>query len=120
MPCPAWKQPGPREQKLSLNWPGVCNPVSVFYRDLKCPPSAASTTIITMLPATAHVAGVLQGPDGVFANGSKGALIIDCSTIDPVASRDLNNDAAKQGFRMIDAPVSFQAFVALVFRMQHC
>ncbi|CAM9396010.1 unnamed protein product [Ectocarpus fasciculatus] len=67
---------------------------------------SSSTTIITMLPATAHVAGVLQGPDGVFANGSKGALIIDCSTIDPVASRDLNNDAAKQGFRMIDAPVS--------------
>jgi hypothetical protein len=70
------------------------------------PPPAAASIIITMLPATAHVAGVLQGPEGVFANGTKGALIIDCSTIDPVASRQLSKEAQEHGFRMIDAPVS--------------
>lgn len=66
----------------------------------------ACSTIITMLPATAHVAGVLRGADGVFANGTKGSLVIDCSTIDPVASRELNQEAVANGFRMIDAPVS--------------
>ena len=69
-----------------------------------------------MLPATAHVAGVLQGPDGVFANGSKGSLIIDCSTIDPVASKQLNQEALENGYRMIDAPVSNSMFVLQVSR----
>jgi 3-hydroxyisobutyrate dehydrogenase len=64
------------------------------------------TTIITMLPATAHVTEVLRGPTGVFANAKKGTMIIDCSTIDPTASRQLNEEATKLGFRMIDAPAS--------------
>ena len=67
---------------------------------------SASSIVITMLPATAHVAGTLLGPTGVLANGTKGSLIIDCSTIDPVASRQLNKEANEAGFRMIDAPVS--------------
>lgn len=68
--------------------------------------AAKCSTIITMLPATQHVAGVLKGPDGVFANAKPNTLIIDCSTIDPVASKQLNADAAAAGHRMVDAPVS--------------
>ncbi len=64
------------------------------------------STIITMLPATAHVRGTLTGPDGVFANTGKGSLIIDSSTIDPLASRDLHKEAKSHGLHMIDAPVS--------------
>ena len=60
-----------------------------------------------MLPATAHVSGVLRGPDGIFAHAKKGTLIIDCSTIDPVASKKLNEEAEAHGLRMIDAPVRF-------------
>jgi 3-hydroxyisobutyrate dehydrogenase-like beta-hydroxyacid dehydrogenase len=33
---------------------------------------AASSVVITMLPATAHVAGVLRGADGVFELGTEG------------------------------------------------
>lgn len=65
-----------------------------------------SSTIITMLPATKHVSETLRGPNGVFANAPKGALIIDCSTIDPVATRALSADAKAAGHRLIDAPVS--------------
>lgn len=65
-----------------------------------------SSVIITMLPATAHVRGTLTGPNGVFENAKKGSLIIDSSTIDPLASRDLCNIAKEHGHEFIDAPVS--------------
>jgi 3-hydroxyisobutyrate dehydrogenase len=65
-----------------------------------------SSTIITMLPATQHVASVLRGPDGIFAKAKRGTLIIDCSTIDPVVSRELHAEAELHGHRMIDAPVN--------------
>jgi 3-hydroxyisobutyrate dehydrogenase-like beta-hydroxyacid dehydrogenase len=63
------------------------------------------STIITMLPATQHVASVLRGPSGIYANAKPGTLVIDCSTIDPVASRELSVEAEQAGHRMIDAPV---------------
>ncbi len=65
-----------------------------------------SDVIITMLPASKHVVGVMHGPDGIFANAKAGALIIDSSTIDPLTSRSLSEEAATKGLRMIDAPVS--------------
>src|SRR5258708_14299114 len=60
-------------------------------------------TVITMLPAGKHVLAVWNE---VVPSMAKGALIIDCSTIDvatPVASHAL---AAKQGIASVDAPVS--------------
>eukprot|EP00602_Paraphysomonas_sp_CaronLab_P004181 CAMPEP_0185024202 /NCGR_PEP_ID=MMETSP1103-20130426/7177_1 /TAXON_ID=36769 /ORGANISM="Paraphysomonas bandaiensis, Strain Caron Lab Isolate" /LENGTH=315 /DNA_ID=CAMNT_0027557113 /DNA_START=181 /DNA_END=1128 /DNA_ORIENTATION=+ len=68
--------------------------------------ATSCSTIITMLPATQHVAGVLRGGEGVFANAKPGSLVIDCSTIDPVVSRELHQEAINAGHRMVDAPVS--------------
>jgi 3-hydroxyisobutyrate dehydrogenase len=62
--------------------------------------------IITMLPASKHVQGVMNGPDGIIANAKAGALLIDSSTIDPLVSRSLHEAAAAAKLRMIDAPVS--------------
>ena len=68
--------------------------------------------IITMVPATAHVTGILKGngkQDGnsVFEAAKKGALLIDCSTIDPLASKSLAEEASNaHSLEMIDAPVS--------------
>jgi 3-hydroxyisobutyrate dehydrogenase len=77
---------------------------------IRCPSvqdlAAKCSTIITMLPATQHVSGVLKGPQGIFANAKPNTLIIDCSTIDPVASKELNAEAVAAGHRMVDAPVS--------------
>ncbi len=64
-----------------------------------------SDVIITMLPATQHVEGTLRGNNGVFANAKKGSIIIDCSTIDPIASKRLSEEAKSHGHHMIDAPV---------------
>ena len=49
--------------------------------------SQKSDVIITMLPNTSHVQGVCRSEDGVFANAKKGTVLIDCSTIDPIASK---------------------------------
>ena len=73
--------------------------------------SAAATAdgaevIITMLPAGAQVRSVYVGDDGVLDALEKGALVIDCSTIDVPAARDMIVEAEKRGLEMIDAPVS--------------
>jgi 3-hydroxyisobutyrate dehydrogenase len=42
----------------------------------------------------------------VFPNAPKSALLIDCSTIDVDSARAVGKQAAEQGFRFADAPVS--------------
>lgn len=64
------------------------------------------SVVFTMLPATQHVRKTLLGPDGVFENIQKGGLVVDSSTIDPLASKEFIETAAKNGIDMIDAPVS--------------
>ena len=47
-----------------------------------------ATRIITMVPDSADVEQVLEGPDGVFSTLQRGSILIDCSSIAPaVASR---------------------------------
>lgn len=62
--------------------------------------------VITMLPASHHVKQVLLGDNGILTNATPGTVIIDMSSISPVASVEIANEAAKQGVDMIDAPVS--------------
>src|SRR5437773_1023444 len=49
----------------------------------------ATTVVITMLPDTADVEKVLTGPDGVLSAVQRGALVIDMSSISPVATERL-------------------------------
>jgi 3-hydroxyisobutyrate dehydrogenase len=60
--------------------------------------------VITMLPAGAHVRAVFT--EAVFPSAAKGALLIDCSTIDVESARDVAAQARDRGFRFADAPVS--------------
>lgn len=64
------------------------------------------SVVVTMLPMTKHVQDTLLGANGVFENAPKGCLIIDSSTIDPIASQALHKAAAEKGHFMLDAPVS--------------
>src|ERR1700710_214493 len=59
--------------------------------------------VITMLPAGKHVVSVWTEILPVMA---KGALIIDCSTIDVESAKQAHAMAAKQGLASVDAPVS--------------
>jgi 3-hydroxyisobutyrate dehydrogenase len=60
--------------------------------------------VITMLPAGAHVRAVYG--EQILAHAPKGALLIDCSTIDVESARVVALQAAEAGFRFADAPVS--------------
>ncbi|WNS78926.1 2-hydroxy-3-oxopropionate reductase [Domibacillus sp. DTU_2020_1001157_1_SI_ALB_TIR_016] len=62
--------------------------------------------IITMLPASQHVKQVVLGEGGILETATEGTVIIDMSSISPVASVEIAEEAAKKGVDMIDAPVS--------------
>src|SRR5215469_9075367 len=59
--------------------------------------------VVTMLPAGKHVLSVWGE---VIPAMSKGALIIDCSTIDVESANEAHALAARQGVASVDAPVS--------------
>ena len=59
--------------------------------------------VVTMLPAGKHVLSVWNE---VVPAMAKGALIIDCSTIDVESAKQAHALAAKHGAASIDAPVS--------------
>jgi 2-hydroxy-3-oxopropionate reductase len=65
-----------------------------------------SDVVITMLPDTPDVEQVLGGRDGVFDGARPGMLLIDMSTVSPVAVRKLVRDAEARGCDFLDAPVS--------------
>lgn len=68
--------------------------------------ASRSEVIVTMLPDTPDVELVLFGPDGVFQTVAEGSLVIDMSTIDPIATRRFAERMAERGVGMLDAPVS--------------
>ena len=68
--------------------------------------AAAGDIVVTMLPAGPQVRAVYLGPDGIIAKAKKGALLIDCSTIDVETARLVAAEAVKAGLEMLDAPVS--------------
>ena len=66
---------------------------------------SAADVVITMLPNTPDVAGVVSGPGGLTETGRPGMLMIDMSTIDPAASRSFGAALAGRGMHFIDAAV---------------
>jgi len=67
---------------------------------------ADAEIVVTMLPAGPHVRQAYLAEDGILAKVGKGALLIDCSTIDVGTAREVSAAAEKAGFAMVDAPVS--------------
>jgi 4-hydroxybutyrate dehydrogenase/sulfolactaldehyde 3-reductase len=61
--------------------------------------------IVTMLPSSVEVEHVALGKDGIFANAAKGSVLLDMSTIDPLATDRLQAQALEHGLTMVDAPV---------------
>ena len=59
--------------------------------------------VITMLPAGKHVLSVWGD---VISSMAKGALIIDCSTIDVESAKQAHALAARHSVASVDAPVS--------------
>lgn len=62
--------------------------------------------IILMLPDTQDVEQVLFGEDGVVSGVEPGKLIIDMSSISPLATKEFAARVASRGCDYLDAPVS--------------
>jgi 2-hydroxy-3-oxopropionate reductase len=66
----------------------------------------ACDIVITMLPDSPEVREVVAGENGVLEGIREGSLLIDMSTISPVATRELAAEVKERGASMLDAPVS--------------
>ncbi len=66
---------------------------------------AADVTFV-MVSDTQDVEEVILGPGGVLSGARPGAIVVDMSTISPVATRSLAARLMDHGVEMLDAPVS--------------
>jgi 3-hydroxyisobutyrate dehydrogenase len=62
--------------------------------------------VITCLPSSVEVEAVLHGENGMMEFLRKGAVLIDCTSGDPPASRSIAAELGGRGVDFIDAPVS--------------
>jgi 3-hydroxyisobutyrate dehydrogenase len=68
--------------------------------------AARSGITITCVSDTPDVEEVVLGPRGIIHGARPGALIIDCSTISPAATRTIGERLNEKGVHFLDAPVS--------------
>ena len=87
----------PSAEALARATAAGCEPASSAVEAV-----AGAATVVTMLPAGVHVRRTYA--ESVIPNAEKGALVIDCSTIDVESARAVAADAAAAGLRPVDAP----------------
>lgn len=63
-------------------------------------------TVITMLPNSPHVKDAVCGEHGLLRYSKPGLVLIDMSSIAPLASQEISKRCAEVGVRMLEAPVS--------------
>jgi 3-hydroxyisobutyrate dehydrogenase len=68
--------------------------------------AGAAEIVVICVSDTPDVEAVLFGAGGLADGLGEGALVIDCSTIAPAASRTFAERLAQQGVGFVDAPVS--------------
>lgn len=68
--------------------------------------AAASDVVITMVPDAPQVEEVLFSPSGVASAMRENGVVVDMSTISPVASRLFHERLGARKLHMLDAPVS--------------
>ncbi len=66
----------------------------------------AGTFIVTMLPNSPQVREVTAGENGLLKGIRAGQIVVDMSSISPIASRELDALLREKGAEMLDAPVS--------------
>ena len=90
-------QPGPVTDLVQAGATAATSPRAV---------AAVADIVLLCLPDSPDVQAAMRGPDGVLAGVKPGQIIVDMSTISPVAARELAAAAAEQGTTLLDAPVS--------------
>lgn len=67
---------------------------------------ASCQTVLTMVPDSPQVREVVLGEGGLIETLRPGSVVIDMSSIDPMASREVAAALKAKGVDMLDAPVS--------------
>jgi 2-hydroxy-3-oxopropionate reductase len=65
-----------------------------------------STLIFIMVPDTPDVEAVLFGKDGLADGLKSGSIVVDMSSISPLATKEFAKRLGARGVKMLDAPVS--------------
>ena len=93
---------------MDINKTAVEELVSIGAESVQTPAELAGKvkTMITMLPNSPHVKEVALGEGGLIEGATEGSVLIDMSSIAPLASREIAAELAKKGAEMLDAPVS--------------
>ncbi len=68
--------------------------------------AAGCDAVFIMVTGTPDVEAILLGDGGVVHGARPGTVVIDTSTIDPAATREMATALAERGIDMLDAPVS--------------
>jgi 2-hydroxy-3-oxopropionate reductase len=68
--------------------------------------AARSEVVITMLPNSPHVREAVLGSGGVLEGARPGTILVDMSSIAPLASQQIAARVKEKGVAMLDAPVS--------------
>lgn len=68
--------------------------------------AARSEVIITMLPDGPEVEAAITGPGGVLSGAAAGSIVVDMSSISPLAAQRVAAACAAKGVEFLDAPVS--------------
>ena len=62
--------------------------------------------VIIMVPDSPEVREVVLGKNGLLEGVKAGSVVIDMSSINPLASREIAKELKRKGVEMLDAPVS--------------
>ena len=68
--------------------------------------AARSDITITMVPDSQHVEAAIAGPEGILEAAAPGSVVIDMSTISPMAGQKLAASLKQRDVDMLDAPVT--------------
>ena len=68
--------------------------------------AAGAGVVLTCLPTSVEVEELLDGAEGLEAGLARGALLLDCTSGDPAASRRIAARLAARGVAFADCPVS--------------
>jgi 2-hydroxy-3-oxopropionate reductase len=89
--------PAPADELATLGATQELKPADVARR---------CSHVITMLPNSPEVKQVILGKEGVLEGAMPGLVVVDMSSISPIASREVGEALASKGVKFLDAPVS--------------
>jgi len=97
-PLAVWNRtPGRTHELVELGASAAASPAAL---------AAAVDVVLVCVSDTPDVDAVLFGAEGVAVGAAPGSLVIDCSTIDPAATRSYAARLAERGIAFVDAPVT--------------